>query len=564
MSVKDLVQAKKAPAQVNVKTFVECLERGYDNVANFAEDFLGIPAHPGQRAWWDRITNDGTHKPHAKEACLSCSNRWGKTFSVGVKLLHRAFYQTRNERFKFDAHGRLRPYRAINIAMSLDQAMLATNYASAAARNSKRFAQFVVREVGAPFPCIEISNGKSGDDRLVSEIWARSTAKRAKYLLGKSFNFCNYDEAAFDIDGEEILNQVLRARLWDEGGELDMTSSPNGKNWYYAFFLKGQSDDPHFFSRTGSVFENVNPYTRKPNVDVKAIRRDEKYMPEDHRKQNIYGIFADLQTVFPINSIQHCYHEQNYGHLLGNLGWGQWVNFADTADGYAATTVYRLSPPPLYVVGADIARQTDETVVITLMLREGHPAQLVSARSLSKTNWEAIYDLILGEARKYQAAKVVVDSNGAGDVVLEELQKRAPDFSIEGHKTSGTGQEKVNLITKGVAAIQNQAVKFPYIDKLVKQLMYYQWNDKGLKTDWVFGLCLALEAADRAVEPAQSLLTPDSELLVVRYTKHGPVITGGAPKEPKKAPKDAFPKDQYPYGKEDDDPIMAYVKAMLD
>lgn len=564
MAVKDMAKAKQAPTQINVKTFTECWERGYDNVGNFAEDFLDIPPHPGQRAWWDRVRNDGVQKPDAGESCLSCSNRWGKTFSVGIKLLHRAFYQIRDDRFRFDAQGRLRPYRAINIAMSLDQAMLAWNYALAAGKNSKKFAQFVVKEVGAPFPRIEISNGRNDDNRFISEIWARSTAKRAKYLLGKSFNFCNYDEAAFDMDGDEILNQVLRARLFDEGGELDMTSSPNGKNWYFTFYQLGQGDDPHFFSRTGAVFENVNPYTKVSNVDVAAIRRSEKYMPEDHRQQNIYGLFADLQTVFPITAIQRCYAEQNYGYLLP-LAPGNFVKFADTPEGYAATGLLPV-PEARYVVGADIARETDETVVITLLLgKDGQPHQIVSIKSLSKTNYERIYDLILGEARKYYNARVLIDSNGAGDVVLEELQKRAPDMTIEGHKTSGSGQEKDNLIINGVVAIQNQMVRFPYIDKLVKQLTYYQWKDAHLKTDYVFAFCLAVEAALRVLSPAgPTILMPDSDIYVVRYGRNGaPIITGGPKKPERPTPRDRFPRDNYPYGDDEDDPLRKFAFSLV-
>jgi hypothetical protein len=547
MTAKDLAKARKAPAQKNVATFTECLERGFDDISAFAQDFLDVDMHDGQRKWFNRERNDGTYKMEARESALSCSNRWGKTYSVGVKLLHRAFYQVRDEKFKYVGTGsnqRIRPYRAINIAMSLDQAMQAWTYASAVARNSPRFSQFVVNEIGMPFPRIEISNGKSGKDRIISEIWARSTAKKAKYLLGKSFNFCNYDEAAFDVDGAEILNMVLRARLWDEGGELDMTSSPNGKNWFYQFWLMGQSPDPRYYSRSGPIFENVNPRTGVPNVDLDAIRATEPYMPEDHRRQNIYGEFADFKNVFPITDIYACYKEQEYAHLLP-IPYAHAIDYVDTIDGFVAAHTRLLDTPPRYVIGADLARKKDKTVVIVLQLGEdGAAHQLVSCDYLTRTTWAKVYDLITQKALTYGNCPVLVDSTGLLDVVLEELQRR--DLRVEGYNLAGQGKDKENLITKGVAAVQSRTVRFPHIDELVKQLTYYAWADKKLETDYVFAFCLAIEAADRAnAGEGRVIVTPDSELYIVEYGRYGPRIRGGNQGMPSRAPaRDAWPRDE--------------------
>lgn len=528
MSVKSLVAAGKAPNQTLRRTIQECLERGHDDVAAFSEDFLGIVLHPGQQKWLRRELDDGTLRPEAMESALACSNRWGKSHVAGVKLLHRAFYQIRNETYKYDQFHRIRPYRAINIAMSLDQAMLSWNYALSFASNSPRFKNFIVKSVGAPFPCIELSNAKKGQDRIVSEVWARSTAKKAKYLLGKSFNFCNYDEAAFDADGAEILNQVLRARLFDEGGELDMISSPNGKNWFYNFWLMGQGTDTHFYSRSGPVYENKNPYTGQYNFDYNAVKRSEKYMPEDHRLQNIEGKFADFKNVFPIPIIQGCYQDQEYTRLLP-IRYGNTVEYVDTVDGYAATRQIPITgPTPRYVVGADLARKKDLTVVVVLRVGEGREAhQLVACDTLTKTTWERVYNLILKQSREYGNAPILVDSTGLGDVVLEELQKRGPELSIDGYNLAGAGKDKENLILRTLTAMQERRVLFPHIQDLVKQLTFYDWNDKRLQTDYVFGFCLAVELAERiTTHETVSLEHPDSDLLVVQYGPYGPRIVG--------------------------------------
>ena len=79
-------------------------------------------------------------------------------------------------------------------------------------------------------------------------------------------------------------------------------------------------------------------------------------------------------------------------------------------------------------------------------------------------------------------------------MALEALQNKGLDVS--GYNLAG-GNDKDNLIFHLQAAIQQQQVKFPYIRTLVDQLIYYQFKDKNLQTDAVFGLAFAWENALR-------------------------------------------------------------------
>lgn len=393
-------QSKKETPEVLIRrTFQECLERGYSNPVFFANDFLDFDPHEGQVAWLLRSGDPHVKpelripKPKAREATLHSANRWGKTQIIAVRQLHRAFYQIRPAQYKYDSMKRLRPYVGVNVSLSLDQAMIGWNYALALAQNAPRFREFIVRWQGTPFPCIEIGNMGIDADKIHSEIWARSTSKGARFLLGKAFNFVSWDECAFQPDGSEILNGVIRMRLVDQAGDLEMYSTPNGKNWFYQECVAGRDyfdeagrliSDPNRYCQRGESFDNRNRKTGKLNIDEKSVREAMERMTEAERIQNVHGEFTDISSIFDMTSIQRCYDGQDYAHLMGkdgteglppNAEWGIDLSQGDPSP--------RLTYPKdkrfRYVMGLDPARKRDSTAIVVLRLPDtpDKPCQLV-------------------------------------------------------------------------------------------------------------------------------------------------------------------------------------------
>lgn len=449
----------------------------------------------------------------------------GKTFIpthnshvAGIKLLHRAFYQIRDQRFAYDTGGRPKPYTAISIAMSMDQARLAWDYALQLGSNSPRFSKFIVGTDHSPFPCLYISNTGKGTERIISEIWARSTAKRAKYLLGKHFAFVNYDEAAFDTDGEVVWNDVVRMRLADENGDIDFTSTPNLKNWFFAQCERGRLKgehlppmladsyvDPRCYTQTGVLFDN-------PHVDQEFVRKAMVYMTEVQRAQNVYGQFADASSVFGIGHIEQCYRDQDYRDLMGadGLPADYEVTYVDKDSGRLAK-VRKSSTVGEYVVGADLARKRDKTVIIVLRvdgMTKGEPAQMVMYKAFSRTSWRTVYEEIQRASFKYHNAPVLIDSTGVGDNVLSALQEEPYNLSVSGYNFAGTGKEKQNLVINLQSALQNRLIVFPFIRELYDQLAYYEWDDRKLETDSVFALALAWQC--HLNQTSKSLFDPGS------------------------------------------------------
>lgn len=415
------------------------------------------------------------------------------TFVAGIKLIHHAFYQIRDDKYAFQPNGALRPYICANIAMSMDQARIAWDTVLAVATNSARFGRFLVDSDHSPFPVLYISNAATGPNRIVSEVWARSTAKRAKYLLGKHFAFINYDEAAFDSDGEVVWNDVLRMRLADENGNIDFTSTPNMKNWFFAQCERGRTDsngkytNPMCYTQKGTVFEN-------PYVDHAFIKRTMAFMTDAQRQQNVYGEFADALSIFDIHHVEVCYKDHDYRHLLPVPATHD-VMYEETDDGPRATLVKSTSVPR-YVIGVDLARKRDNTCIIVLRV-DTQPARLVAYKIFSRTTWKTIYEEVAKAHHAYLQAPILVDSTGIGDSPFEALKSAPYNLNVAGYNMAGTGRDKEALIIHLQEAIQNQRIIFPFIRELYEQLIYYSWQDSGLETDALFALALAWECALR-------------------------------------------------------------------
>lgn len=497
------------------------MRRGYDNPVFFAQDFLDFEPHAGQVAWLLRTGDPHVKeelripKPNATESTLHAANRWGKTQVIGVRLLHRAFYQIRPDEYKFDSAGRLKPYVAVNVALSLDQAMIGWNYALALAMNSPRFSRFVLDQQGTPFPKLIIGNQGVGQGKIHSEVWARSTAKGARFLLGKTFNFLTWDECAFEPDGAEILDGVIRMRMVDQSGELELISSPSGLNWFHDICILGRDkrddqgkliSDPTRYSQRGETFDNVNPTTGKPNIDFDRVRQTMQRMTDAQRLQNVYGEFAEGSSIFDTISVQSCYRHQDYAHLLGMDANGgmqglppdaEWV-LLDTDNGVEARLTRHHDKHLKYVIGVDLARKRDQTCIVVLQVPDNSSqhCQVVFFELLqSGAHWAKQFKHIQEVYYRYHSCPVVIDSTSmGGDMALETLQNEPYGLNVSGYNLAG-GTEKTDLLLHLQQAIQEQRVRFPYLRDLVNQLIYYRWDDKNLSTDAVFGLALAWEAA---------------------------------------------------------------------
>ena len=504
---------------VNIKPiFSEMYARGRGDYAAFAHDFLDVTLHPGQVKWLH--TNSWTN-----ERCLSSGNRFGKSYAASVKIMHDAFYQTRPPQYRELTN----EYVALNLSLTIDMAKIVTDYVLNFGLSSKLFRRFILEnEVKtAPFPLVPIGTPKTQrNNAFRSEIWARSSAKDARYLLGRKFDFVNYDECARDPHGDKILDEVLRMRLADRGGRLDMTSTAAGRNWFFTAYQRGVDNskiDPdhlQYWSMTGSSYDN-------PNIDHDRLAQNEAVMAEVWKLQNIFGGFSDYANVFFRPQVEDMYDGIEY----------------PICTDYTKLDQIQVPPDAQYIIGMDWALKRDDSVIIVARI-DAHASEEFTDKRMSvstknalpivfmqgfnvkldgsRWGWDELKSILALIHKRFNNAKILFDSTGlAGEILYQDLSGLGI-VNHEGYDFSGNGgQSKDNLIMVAQQALQNKTFKFPYTPVtavLVDQLLLYDRDDKNLKTDYVFGFCLLCECLRRAGLPAFEFLS--LPLLFASGTRH--------------------------------------------
>ena len=87
------------------------------------------------------------------------------------------------------------------------------------------------------------------------------------------------------------------------------------------------------------------------------------------------------------------------------------------------------------------------------------------------------------ERHRAYGGRTIVESNGPGDPVIENL-----DVVVGGFAT--TGRSKVDMLTALQLVLERGALKGD-IPRLTRELKAYRWDDKALVQDCVMALALA-------------------------------------------------------------------------
>lgn len=335
---------------------------------------MGVNPHPGQAQWLA-----GSNRP---ENLLATGNRWGKSFVQAIKILHRAMFKIRP--LRNDGDGR---YNIVVASITQDQANIIFNAAVRLVRNNTLMSSLVKSIKQTPYPEMVFSNG--------STITARTTQNRGHYLLGNEYDLFSFDEAAFETEPEYLINDIVMMRLADRNGQLDLISTPNGKNWFFRRMLALQNDQTRGFVQIGDSREN-------PYISSQAIKLRLRNLPADRIAQNIAGQFIDnSQTIFSSADID-CAMEQ------------------------ATKSSWR--PDRKYISGWDLARKQTHTVGMTFDVTE-KPFRMVACQRFNNRDWADVITTIRRVQAEYRSS-LVVDATGLGDVILSELADLKPEGVI--------------------------------------------------------------------------------------------------------------------------------------
>lgn len=288
-------------------------------------------------------------------------------------------------------------------------------------------------------------------------------------LRGDSVHMLVIDEASL-VD-EEVWSHVLRPMLSDTDGRAIIISTPKGINsWFHTLYTRGQ--DPEYPDYESFKFPtSANPYI--PPTEIEEVKST---LPSDVFKQEYLAEFLeDGGQVF--RNVSSCVAGELEGPIRGTD----------------------------YVVSWDIAKHTDFSCVVVMAISTGH---VVGFDRFNRIDYSEQVKRVEAIARKYNNARVILDSTGVGDPILESV--KATGLNVEGYQFTNTSKQQ--LIEHLAVLIEKQEITYPNIKVLINELMSYQYEitragnmrynaPSGQHDDCVIALALAAWQAKHQRNP---------------------------------------------------------------
>jgi len=367
---------------------------------------------------------------------VDCGRRWGKTYLAirkAFKWLESKFNETRKQQRGWIV--------APTFPLVREDWLSAEEILKDAITNKK---ETVMRMDFKPFGFIEFKSADRDDEGL----------------RGAGLDFCVIDEAA--RVSKKAWESGIRPALSDKQGKCIFISTPNGRNWFYDMYLKGQVSNEEIKSWKHPT--SSNPYF--PSTEWKTIYES---TPEMVLKQEYLADFLeDSASVF--KNIESCYR----GALEKN------------------------SPGEHYTIGVDLGKSEDFTVVTVI---NDKTCGVVYIERFNQIDWSLQKKKIKAVATVYPNNIVYIDSTGLGDPIEEDLRQSGvatKDYKFTNESKQELVEGLIVAIEQGLLGIPNVAETKFLIDEL-KAFTYERLPSgrlrytapEGLHDDGVISLGLA-------------------------------------------------------------------------
>lgn len=518
------------PNQYAQTNFAKNLLRGRWDIAFFAEEFLGIKLHPGQlRVAEAYIKRDGSGwAARWLTICISAGNRAGKTLIISIIMLHSTIYK----------HGMEPPNPLDPAAIKRWNEAAYEWYHFAIQQETAELAYIEIMRIltgtheaqanGCPLTkalgpnVAEWSKKYRGEYLWIKvhpilgggQIHFRTTGEKAIGSLGKDMHGISYDEAGFDPNFNFVVNEVLQMRRLSTNGQLIMIgTTTEGLTDFADKWAEGDPAAPDkkrdSYSLRMSTRDNIGY-----GITPKQFARMLEQMPPELWPQNIDGFFIEgASAFFSSQSV-----DKAFIHELPEL--------LPAIKGHK------------YVQGVDPALTFDSTYSIVLDTTTPGSAHGVRIdRKVGRTTGPIIAALTTDAHRAYQIegtyVETAIDATGFGGKMFRDLLYIQPLRSVE---FGGTKAKKLKLLNDLKWALETGLLKFPRSGKwldLRRQLLGYKLDDKGLKTDAVMALAVAvstmrLNPAGATRSAPFDFFGTGGKLPVVSSLPSGPRITNAS------------------------------------
>lgn len=264
------------------------------------------------------------------------------------------------------------------------------------------------------------------------------SADNPENIEGFEYDEWFLNEAGIILKNDYLYNNAIKPMLWTEHTHGVIGGTPKGKGLFEQLYQRGLDvNQPNYKSFTFTSFDN-------PFIPHDIIMEDMKDMPERVVKQEIYAEFLDdtgvvFRGVRDIAILDP--EEQKIDHL--------------------------------YVIGADLAKVQDYTVLTVYDRRNNH--QVYQMR-FNQLEWPFQKQKIKDLSNKFNHAIVYIDSTGLGEPIYEDLVRA----SVPCESIHFTNEVKKQLVEKLSSWIEMKNIQMLKLEETVQEFnsFTYDYSEK--------------------------------------------------------------------------------------
>lgn len=272
------------------------------------------------------------------------------------------------------------------------------------------------------------------------------------------------DEFGYADYAEDIYQSV--SPTVSQGGRLTIGSTPNGVgNLFHQLYLAGEG-----FERFTVPWHQCPAYYTDAERQAGVPPEQSAWYLQERPKYTAQQWAAEFECDF--------------------VGSGAVVFSQDAIDAAEVGAVGDQPPQSgrRYMTIVDVGRRQDATVINTVDITE-EPYQRVAHERLERVPYPIIQQRIDARWARY-GGMLIVESNGVGDPVIENLDAPATPFVT-------TAKSKTQAIQAFQLLLEHRRFKAKWTAQERKELTLYQWDDAQLVQDCVMALAIGAPSMDR-------------------------------------------------------------------
>jgi len=285
--------------------------------------------------------------------------------------------------------------------------------------------------------------------------------------IGRAIDLAVVDEGA--RVKKRVIYEDLLPTIADTGGKIVVPTTPRGRqSWVFDWYTRAMAGDPNYAVVHGPSTENPDP-----NV-AEFVQVAKENMPDVLYRQEIMAEFVEGEGAV-------------FHHISDNATLDGWLD--GPREGCH------------YVVGADLAKHQDWTVMYALDVRSG---EVHGCERFQHLDWPMVKARIEVFAKRW-GASVWLDATGVGDPIFDDLAV----VGLNVIPVKFTSESKSQLVISLMNAMEKGEVKYPRDDALIAELEAFAYEElpsgkfrysapDGKHDDCVMALALAVWGKNRA------------------------------------------------------------------